>query len=271
MGYNPLKHNRQSIRLKGYDYTRAGVYFVTICTHQSRHLFGEIHDGVMHQNPLGRIVLSRWYALPRFFPRLRLDAFVVMPNHVHGVMVLNPPRTGRGNASAGDDGIFDIDRVGTGSGVIFTPRAGRGDASAGVDQTPEIDRVGPESDVILTPRAGRGDASIGIDQTLNIERVLQDSSNIIIPRDASPLPAPHRPNGTARGSIGAIVQNFKSTATRGINRRRKTPGDLVWQRNYYDRILWDDRALERVRRYIEMNPIRWDEDRLNSKGAFQFS
>ena len=74
-----------------------------------------------------------------------------------------------------------------------------------------------------------------------------------------------RPAGTVPGSVGALVQTFKSTATRKINRLRRTPGAPVWQRDYYERILRDDRALRAVRRYIEQNPARWEEDRNNPR------
>ncbi|OKH18033.1 hypothetical protein NIES593_22500 [Hydrococcus rivularis NIES-593] len=81
MKSNPKKHHRRSIRLKGYDYSKAGAYFITICTHQRERLFGEIVDGEMKLNRFGQIVWSYWYELPKYHPRLRLDEFVVMPNH----------------------------------------------------------------------------------------------------------------------------------------------------------------------------------------------
>ena len=74
--------------------------------------------------------------------------------------------------------------------------------------------------------------------------------------DASPLPAPAMPNGTAPGSLGAILQNFKSISTRKINCLLGTPGARIWQRNYYERILRDENAIDRVRIYIRANPLR---------------
>lgn len=84
----PRLHRRRSIRLRGYDYTRAGAYFATICVDHGEYLLGEIHAGEMRANDLGRIVLECWNALPRHFPEIELDAFAVMPNHVHGILVL---------------------------------------------------------------------------------------------------------------------------------------------------------------------------------------
>ena len=74
---------------------------------------------------------------------------------------------------------------------------------------------------------------------------------------------PCRPNGAPSGSLGAIVGNFKSVTARRINWLRRTPGAPVWQRNYYEHVVWSDRALEAIRRYIAENPDHWALDRLN--------
>jgi REP element-mobilizing transposase RayT len=89
MTYDPRKHHRRSIRLKGYDYSLAGAYFVTVCVHRGRCLLGEIRDGEMHLNGLGEIAAAAWDDLPNHYPHVVLGAFVVMPNHVHGVVVLD--------------------------------------------------------------------------------------------------------------------------------------------------------------------------------------
>ncbi len=76
---------RKSIRLKNYDYTAVGYYFVTVCVYQRRNLFGEIIDGRMVLNDAGQMVKSVWDELPIHYP-IKIDAFVVMPNHVHGII-----------------------------------------------------------------------------------------------------------------------------------------------------------------------------------------
>jgi putative transposase len=86
--YDPAKHHRRSIRLKEYDYTQAGAYFVTVCTQGQACLFGEVVDGEMRVNYAGRMVIAEWEMLPKRFPNVVLDAFVVMPNHVHGILVI---------------------------------------------------------------------------------------------------------------------------------------------------------------------------------------
>jgi putative transposase len=71
---------------------------------------------------------------------------------------------------------------------------------------------------------------------------------------------PQLPKGTKSGSLNAILQNFKSISTRKINQKLKTPGNKIWQRDYYERIIRDDRQLNAIRKYILANPMKWAED-----------
>jgi putative transposase len=82
------KHHRRSIRLKGYDYSLTGVYFVTICSQNRDCLFGDIQNGKMVLNNTGRIVFDEWMKTPLLRPNVELDEFVVMPNHVHGIIMI---------------------------------------------------------------------------------------------------------------------------------------------------------------------------------------
>lgn len=84
--YNPNIHHRKSIRLKGYDYSQAGLYFVTICVQDRKCLFGDIVNGAMILNDAGRMVENEWLKLPQRFPNITLHEFVVMPNHFHTIM-----------------------------------------------------------------------------------------------------------------------------------------------------------------------------------------
>ena len=84
----PDRHHRRSIRMPGYDYAQPGVYFVTVCTHQQELLFGEVVGEAMVLNDAGRIVETCWYETPDHFQSVELDAFVIMPNHVHGIVMI---------------------------------------------------------------------------------------------------------------------------------------------------------------------------------------
>jgi putative transposase len=88
MTYDPAKHHRRSIRLRGYDYRQAGAYFVTMVTHQRQCLFGEIVDGQMWPSRLGKIVREEWSLSTQIRHEIELDAFVLMPNHVHGIVII---------------------------------------------------------------------------------------------------------------------------------------------------------------------------------------
>lgn len=84
------KHHRRSIRLAGYDYTSEGGYFITVVTHEHSKIFGEIIDGIMHLNNFGRIVRKEWFITAKIRPNVELidEEFVIMPNHIHGIIWL---------------------------------------------------------------------------------------------------------------------------------------------------------------------------------------
>jgi len=154
----PTRGNRRPIRLKDYDYSTPGAYFVTICTHR--------RQPILRSSQLRQIIEDTWSRLPEGFPNLELDAFVVMPHHVHFVAMLHA-RDGVGAA------------------------------------------LGP-------------------------------------PAQGAPRRAP---------TLGDIVRAFKSIAARQTNQLRDSPGEPVWQRNYYDRIVRDEEELGRIREYIANNPL----------------
>src|SRR5690349_10071234 len=90
------QYDRRTIRLRDYDYSQAGAYFVTVCAYQRECVFGQVTDVEMQCNSVGRIVTDIWYSLPSRFAGLMLDEFIVMPNHVHGVLQLGSDAAGEG-------------------------------------------------------------------------------------------------------------------------------------------------------------------------------
>ncbi|MEO8147743.1 MAG: transposase [Bacteroidia bacterium] len=86
MKYNPQIHHRKSIRLKGYDYSQAGMYFITICCHEKICRFGHILNNEMILNDAGKMVETEWLDLPNRFTNIQLHEFIVMPNHFHGIL-----------------------------------------------------------------------------------------------------------------------------------------------------------------------------------------
>ena len=89
MTYNPNNHHRRSIRLHGYDYSQPGIYFITLCTYNRECLFGEILNGEMRLNEFGKIANQCWLEIPNHFPQTQLDEYIIMPDHIHGIIVLN--------------------------------------------------------------------------------------------------------------------------------------------------------------------------------------
>jgi len=164
---------RRSVRLRGFDYRAKGAYFITICTRNRECLLGSVVSDNIVLSPIGEVVAAAWHAIPRHFPTVELGAFIVMPNHVHGILVLR-------------------------------------DVGA---------------------------------------------------KHASPLHLP--PRGTSPGSLAAILQSFKSAASRGVNQQQGTPGRKLWQRGFYDHVIRDDEELNRLRRCIEDNLLRWALDEEN--------
>lgn len=197
MNFNRNVHCRRSIRLRNYDYSAAGAYFVTICTYDRECLFGEVVDGVMRLNQSGEIVREEWTRTPMLRPNVELDEFVIMPNHFHA--------------------IFCIHDVGA--------------------HCTRPDRMRPGG-----AHANENRAHIGAEK---------DRAHIGAPLRRQP------------DSIGSIIAGFKSAATKRINILRDNPGGAVWQRNYHERVIRDDRELDNTRQYIADNPAKWDDDENN--------
>ncbi len=104
MSSEPGKHHRRSLRLQGYDYSLPGAYFVTLCTADRQCLFGRVVGGEMHLNHFGRLVEFTWHDLPNHVPNIQLDAFVVMPNHVHGIIfIVDAGSVRAGSVDAGSE------------------------------------------------------------------------------------------------------------------------------------------------------------------------
>ena len=164
---------RQSIRLKGFDYSEPGSYFVTVCVKDRECLLGDVVNGKIELNDVGRIVSSVWHDLAKRFKNIELDGFVIMPNHVHGIVV-----------------------------IVGAPLAGARDLRAGT------------------------------------------------------RPAP---------TLGDIIGAFKSVTARQYYLDSK--GEKLWQRNYYERVIRNEKELFEIRRYIQENPSKWELDPENPERA----
>jgi putative transposase len=166
MKYDPIIHHRKSIRLQGYNYSLEGEYFVTICTKDKECIFGEVNGEEVRLSTIGEIAKRCWQEIPAHFFNTELDEYIIMPNHIHGIILIN---------------------------------------------------------------SGRGEVT-------------------------SPL----------RGiTVGKIIAYFKYQSTKRINEIADTPGIKIWQRNYYEHIIRDEKDLDNTREYIYNNPVKWLYDEEN--------
>jgi len=200
MKYNPEIHHRRSIRLKGYDYTQPGAYFVTFCTYQRAEIFGSIINGEMKLSVLGEIVREEWLRSAEIRKEIQIfdDEFVVMPNHLHGVNWI---------VDVGADGVRPTD-----------------------------------------------DASVKTERMASAP-THQDA------RRASLRRAPR--------SLGSFIAGFKASVTSRAGRELNMAG--IWQRNYYEHIIRNDRELNNIEWYIVNNPINWQLDRDNAQNIRKLS
>jgi putative transposase len=206
MSHIPNQPHRRSIRLKGYDYSREGLYFVTICVQDRVCLFGKVEDGKMVLNDFGEIAQQELLRTKEVRPNVEIDSFVVMPNHVHFIIHIMSDVVGRGKLHLPDDKNND--------GKLYLPD----------------------------------------DENGNIEEGEFDSP---LPA-ASSAPLSVMPHGTSQ-TVGAIVRGYKSAVTKQLN----TLGfsGKLWQRNYFERIIFRSELYDRVVNYIDNNPVMWKEDK----------
>ena len=217
MKYDAKIHHRRSIRLTHYDYSLPGAYFVTICAFGKLCIFGQVVGGQMRENDCGRIVREQWLDTVRIRPQIELDAFTVMPNHLHGILWILGPK---GEHILWNTGYVVPDAVG--------PKSLR----------PNVvpNGVGPGPNAVRPYNNGAAPSSIG-------------------PANAIP---PMRPR-----SLASWASGFKSAVTSRIRKLWNDPTAVVWQEDYFERIIRDEKELLNIRDYILSNPLRWNLDREN--------
>ena len=229
MKYNPDIHHRRSIRLKGYDYSQNGLYFITICTQNREHLFGTITNGQMALNPMGEIAHTEWFKTASMRPNIRLHEFIAMPNHIHGIIEIipTPPHPVRTHCMRPPD----------------MPNHGQSERLGRVQRAP--------TNAATTDNHGQSEPGHG-QHAGDIVR-----AHCMRPHDAPPITNNH---GQRAPTVGDIVRGYKSAVTKRINEIRNISGVPVWQRNYHEHIIRNEIAYLRISEYIQANPRRWQDD-----------
>ena len=193
-------HNRRTIRLKGYDYTQVGAYYVTVCVNDRKCVFGDVKNKEMVVNEYGEMVDKWWRELTRKYDMVEIDEYKIMPNHLHGIIVI----------------------------------------------------VG--ADLCVRPD------DVGNVYKNHIDDHNTDNINIKgQTRRSAPTP-----------TVGTIIQWFKTMSSneyiRNIKNHNWPPFDTrLWQRNFYEHIIRNEKDLNRIREYIVTNPAGWEEDEYYSK------
>ena len=206
---------RKRLRLKGYDYTSAGAYFVTICVHrqfQHFNIFGKIEDQKMKLNEYGEIVSACWTDLPNHYFNIELDEYIIMPDHVHGIIkIINDDVT---NDRVPNDDVRNHDNVGNGFKPFPTP----------------------SSEPFPTPTPSPSLKPFPTPSSKQFPTLSLSSSS-----------------GIKKHGLPEIIRGFKTFSSRRIN-ESKFKQRFQWQKSYYDTIIRNEITLHAIRQYIKNNP-----------------
>ena len=217
-------HNRHSIRLKGYDYSRNGAYFITIVCQDRHHRFGEIVKGSMVLNDAGKMVQSVWRDLPKFYGGVFVDQSIIMPNHFHGIIVIN------NTVGAAPCGYPDSSKTVIHNDVLLNMDH---DVSLNMDHDDSLD---VDNDDLLDVDNTRGQARGPAPTAMSMSDVVHRFKSFTTHRYC---------NGVKMG----LVQPFRKR---------------LWQRNFYESIIKNEIMYDHIRAYIINNPRSWKEDRFEN-------
>jgi len=245
--YNPKIHNRRSIRLKGYDYSQAGLYFITICCQDRIYRFGDVVNGKMILNEYGQIAHDQWMQLTERFPNFKMDVFQIMPNHMHGIISLADPVVRstlavdhNGNAKNADDYKNDNDAQNGNDSHNDGPNKNGNGVENGIDT-----------------QIGNGVENDGVGR--NGDRGCNGNDTDVVGTGFTPVPTT---------SVSDIVGAYKSLVANGCLKIYKSKNEIMgklWQRNYYEHIIRNEKSYKTISEYIINNPVKWSDDKFYKK------
>ncbi len=237
MNYNPEIHHRKSYRMPGWDYARGGKYYVTICTRNKICCFGDVVNDEMRLNEMGKIVHKYWLEIPECFPNTFLNAFQIMPNHIHCIVIMKrlPDETnGKPNVWMGTDN--------RNAGTRPEQLEGRDE----IRTTGMHERYRNNLNVWSRPYI-----------PLNIpSNILSTISKTEQMSGISPKP----------GSLSVIIGGWKSKCTKEF-KKLGHGGWFAWQPRFHDEIIRNDAHLQQICAYICNNPKNWNSDDKNPKNS----
>jgi len=274
MSYNPAIHHRRSIRLKGYDYSQAGLYFVTICCQNKICYFGNIENDKMFLNDAGRMVEKWCMELSHKFSDIELDTYIIMPNHFHAIIVNNG-----NNAAVGADLRVCPDKhnniLGEHDNVLGEHNNVLGEHDIILGEHNII--LGEHNNVLGEHNNALGEHNNILGEHNNVlgehNNVLGEHNNVlgehnnVLGEHNNVLGEHDNILGEHIGSpLHVVVQWFKTMTTNEYIRGVKTLGwqpfdKKLWQRNYWEHIIRHEQSYQRIANYIINNPANWKNDK----------
>lgn len=225
------KYRIPSARLQTWDYTWQGSYFITICTKNRSHYFGKVVNNKMELTNVGVLADVFWHEIKNHSKNITLGNFIVMPNHIHGILIINADPDHLSNSpdlNEISDEIIDGDDI---------------------DDGKMINNANP------------------IDDANAIHPIAVQTRHALSLSDAheNPIPPPsigqNRLRNPGKNSISSIIGGYKSAVTKHANRLNLEFG---WQTRFYDHIIRDENAFNTISNYIKNNPQKWGEDKFRS-------
>jgi REP element-mobilizing transposase RayT len=256
------KYRTDSSRLQNWDYRWMGAYFITICTKNREHYFGKIEDGKMVLSNAGVLANVFWQEIKNHAKNIKLGEFVVMPNHIHGILILTEYYRDGNN---GNDGNNVNNRLN-----VETRHALSLHSTGHPTIQPTIQPTGqPTGHPTIQPNGqptihptGQPTVHPTIQPTTT-QQSIQHQQLIESDRQDSPIKqtiGQRRFQNQGKNSVSSIIGGYKSVVTKYANRLGL---DFGWQPRFYDSIILDDKSFETVSRYIINNPKNWDKDQFS--------
>lgn len=243
-----LKLKKQH-RLPGYDYSSPGWYFITVCTKNKELFLGDIIENQMVLSKVGGIAKIFWLEIPERFSNVLLDAWVIMPNHLHGILkIMDEDLNFNGNWMVNRTGVNKVGRET--SNVVSENRSNIISGNA-LWRVPTI--LNSPAYPSLYPNPNLETTKIFSATSNRTKDVTLDDKN-----DVSTGIHPLKKN-----SISSVINHFKGNVKRYCNKHGMEY--FEWQSRFHDRIIRNEKALWTIRRYIQENPERWQKDRFRSK------
>ena len=235
-----ILRNRQSTRLRGFDYSEPGEYFVTMCTKDRVCSLGKVCDAAIRLSDIGRIVENFWKEIRGHFPNTKVSTYQIMPNHVHGIVEIvetKPPDGTRDAVSRQHNSPGDhIEIAETCSGLT------RSNQIHGAGELAET-----RSGLVNQTRTDKAEGETPPEQLVGTRHAVSQQEKKV-ERFGKPVP----------GSLSTIIRSFEGAVSMRAHAIGFTPQRSIWQPRFYDHIIRNNVEHFMIQQYIELNPLFWE-------------